>query len=204
MAATPRRGQRFGRVSGNLETRPFSEEWQRRQERARTNLRNLSFANSVRSKQATLHAAQAALIKLRVLAPIKIMKGSGPGTWTLALRVAMAAVRSAKRRVLGKAKDLPVTALITGAALGEVVSEVFDDDIPVLAQQAPAAAKEIIRATGETFGLQAGVQDLVQALQVRMVAVYLGKRLLTAVRVEVAELLLNGMKRNTRDRVRVR
>jgi len=185
-------------------------EWQRRQERAALNLKAIGFANAVRirlsenKRLALITQAEAALRKIKVAAPVKVMKGTGPGTFTLAVRVAMAAVRGARTRVLGKVKELPITALVTGAALGEIVSEVFDADLPEAMPEVPPVVKEIIRATGETFGLHMGVQEMMQGLKPRIVAVYLGKRLLAALKVEVAELLLKGMKRNTRDRVRVR
>ncbi len=184
-------------------------EWARRQERAQMNLRSIQFANAVRVGKAASPKEINDLVE-RINAPVRIQKGVAPSLAGLAVRVTLLAARKAKyfaAKALLKAKGgLDTKSLIAGAVVGEALSQAMDDDLPDLVTGAGSNAKALMRASGERFGIggSSEQQAMLRFLQPTTVAVYLGAKLLTVVSAEVAAIMLEGMKRNMRNRIRVR
>ncbi len=95
-----------------------------------------------------------------------------------------------------RAEPLGVAEFMTEMILG------VPRELNELAGEAGDAVAQLIKGSGESLGTQA--LPFVRALQPGSVAMYLGSQLLTVVAREVAAIMLAGMKRNMRARIRVR
>lgn len=142
----------------------------------------------------------------QVAAPPRVNKAVATNLAGLAARVMLLITRRTVGKAVTTVKGLDAKALMAGAALGELASQVFDSDtaIPELAQDAGEAVAGLIRGSGESFGLGGADTDTLRYLSPRTVAIYIGRRLFTVVREEAAQMVLDGMKRNVRRNVRVR
>lgn len=180
--------------------------WARRQERARMNLKSFEFAAAVRTGKALMPKDRADLEQFRVNAPVRINKAVAPSLAGLIVRVIASTVKRAIKSVAAKTAALDTKALIAGAVVGETISQVVDGDLPDFVKDAGAGAKALMRESGERFGIGGSEeqQSMLRLLQPSTVAVYLGSKLLTVVSSEVAKIMLEGMKRNMRNRIRVR
>lgn len=184
----------------------YENTWERRQARAAANLRAISYATAVRTKQ-VLPPREMRDLEYQILAaaPVRVQKAVAPTLAGLVTRVIMLAVRATIGKTGEIVKKVNVSSLIAGAALGEAVSQAMDNEpaIPRVMEDAGEQVAKLIRGSGESIGL-GGDDAVLSYLAPRKVAIYLGRRLLTVVREEVAQMMLDGMKRGMRDRMRVR
>lgn len=139
-------------------------------------------------------------------APVKAPKSGGVACiGCLAARMLALALARGLKAIKGVVRPVPVAAVITGAVMGEALEGTIQALLPNMVKSAGGAAKEMVLKSGESFGLFGGsAGDAMRMLQPQTVAMYLGSQLLTVVSKEVAAIMLAGMKRNMRDRIRVR
>jgi len=91
-----------------------------------------------------------------------------------------------------------VHALMVGAMPGQLQT-----GLAMWREAGGNATAILMEFTGETNGVERN-DSLLKALTEDQVAIYEGRRLLTSVPAEIAEAMLAGMKRNIRQRMRVR
>jgi len=179
-------------------------EWARRQERARANRKAISFANAVRVGT-QLDPKLRSDLERAVAAPVRIQKAVAPSLASLAARVLLLARKKVYLRAVAMLKKVNTSSVIAGAVLGEAISQAVEgeQEIPRLAGEAGEAVADLIRGSGESFGIGGSDEAVLSYLTPRKVAMYIGRRLLTVVREEAAQMVLDGMKRGMRDRIRV-